>query len=273
MNEWEILGWFERFNEGVVFSVPFVRSHFYRCYYLFFSRCFGRIFFLFAPFKRQISVYYLKDDVNTHSFILSFFSVVVVGGAFEKRLIVRELDGDRRCHCCWVAVVSFIVRWSSLRALRGHIYRQTYLHCQNTRRKKKPINVLSLNNPKRGGEKSDPLKKKKTSKATPNNKREKREETKKTEKIKRDDRSLKIYIATIVCPPKNTLIPNKTPSKRLYRHNSGTIKINAEPKNIKQRPEWNWRVIPICTHTHTHILMLLWWIIWMAETEHTPQQQ
>lgn len=47
MNEWEILGWFERFNEGVVFFVPFVRSHFslhfYRCYYFF--QHFGRIFY------------------------------------------------------------------------------------------------------------------------------------------------------------------------------------------------------------------------------------
>lgn len=70
---------------------------------------------LFASFKRQISVYYLKDDVNTHSFIY-FFSVVVGGGdgAVEKRLIVREFDGGRRFSWCVVSVVelvvSFIVR-------------------------------------------------------------------------------------------------------------------------------------------------------------------
>lgn len=146
MNEWEILGWFERFNEGVVFSVPFVRSHFslhfYRCYYFFSA---FRPHLLFAPFKRQISVYYLKDDVNTHSFIY-FFSVVVGGGgdgAVEKRLIVREFDGGRRFSWCVVSVVelvvSFIVRWSSLGALRGHIYRQTYLHGQNKKWKKNQL--------------------------------------------------------------------------------------------------------------------------------------
>lgn len=48
----------------------------------------------FAPFERQISVYYLEDDVNTHSFI---YFVVFRGGAAEKRLIVRELRVGRQC--------------------------------------------------------------------------------------------------------------------------------------------------------------------------------
>lgn len=59
--------------------------------------------FFLAPFKRQISVYYLKDDVNTHSFIYFVVADAVVGvrgGAVEKRLIVRELHGGHQCCCC-----------------------------------------------------------------------------------------------------------------------------------------------------------------------------